>query len=168
MAEQSEMAKMVATATPWMAVLYEIGHLLLWMNEMYQDIRSVPDQLKEIFQYYTELTACLDTLKRVCLPEGTETLHPDDIKSIIPISERSTKTMKMAMQMINSCIDSCPAEPSRWDSFCEIFSPPEWMKRGPQFSTFFRMSNKVWGPYQPSPQQIHMTRFATCNNRSRR
>jgi hypothetical protein len=49
--EQSRMAKMVAEAMPWIPVLYQIGHLLLWMNEMYQDIISVPDQLKVIFQY---------------------------------------------------------------------------------------------------------------------
>jgi hypothetical protein len=154
MVEQSKMAKMVAMATPWMALLYEIGHLLLWMNEMYQDIKSIPEQLKVICQYLAELGACLDTLKRVCLPDGTETLHPDDIKNIIPISERATMKMRTAMQIIAVCAKSASKERSTWESICEIFSAPEWMQQ----------KNTIAGLLQDVKQNIETISAITAAN----
>ena len=59
MKEQSKMASMISMAMPWTPVLYEIGRLLFWMYESYQDIQSIPGQLKGISQYYVELVACL-------------------------------------------------------------------------------------------------------------
>jgi len=118
-----------AAVTPWLPVFYEIGNIILWMNETYQDIQNIPAEILVFHDYFGELTACLETLKRVCLPDGTETLHPNDIKTIIPISKQATEKMRIVLQIISSSAEASEKERSHWESFCELFSKPEWMQQ---------------------------------------
>jgi hypothetical protein len=120
---------MAMLAMLWVDHLVQLSSLIFWLSERYQDVESVPEQLKAVHGYYSDLVQYLLTLQRICLPDGTQTLHSDDVQTVRSISERCTQQIHDAANIIGSCIDSYPKVPSFWDSFSGIFIPPEWIKK---------------------------------------
>lgn len=124
---------------PWIAVLLDIANSMLRLTAIYEDVKSIPQQLVEVYRYCQELAYCVLTLQRICLPDRLQTLDIDDVPRVKSIYERCNLEINDATSTILFCIDACPKEPpSFWDTLSGILVEPEWIQKRDKVGNLLR------------------------------
>jgi hypothetical protein len=109
----------------WVPILISIGSLGCSFMELYEEVKSVPAQLKSVWNYLEQLTIWLAALQRICIRDGPPTLHRIDYQQMGHLFEQCLQDMTVAKDMIESCIDSFPEKITTWETVKGIFNPPE-------------------------------------------